>query len=81
MNEHKAGEKIVKELREINSMLTVGMPINAYDQMHIINRASNEIESLIKEIKELTEQVAALKESNRAIRGTSIRPCCCHSLG
>ena len=55
MNEHKAGEKIVKELREINSMLTVGMPINAYDQMHIINRASNEIESLIKELKEYEE--------------------------
>ena len=52
MNEHKAGEKIVKELRDINRMLTAGMPINAYDQMHIINRASNEIESLIKEIKE-----------------------------
>jgi len=55
MNEHKAGEKIVKELRKINSMLTVGMPINAYDQMHIISRASNEIESLIKEIKEYEE--------------------------
>mgnify|MGYP003653326071 CR=1 FL=1 len=44
-------------------------------------RQAIEIESLRKKIKELTEQVADLKESNRAIRGTSIRPCCCHSLG
>ena len=42
-------------------------------------RQAIEIESLRKKIKELTEQVAALEESNRAIRGTSVRPCCCQS--
>jgi len=47
--------EIVKDLRNINRMLTVGMPINAYDQMHIINRASNMLESLIKELKECEE--------------------------
>ena len=42
-------------------------------------RQAIEIESLRKKIKELTEQVADLKESNRAIRGTSICPRCCQS--
>jgi|SaaInlStandDraft_2_1057019.scaffolds.fasta_scaffold13735_4 hypothetical protein len=61
--------KTVKALRNINSMLTVGMPINAYDQMHIINRASNELESLIKECE---EQVTSLQESTRDLR--TVRP-------
>ena len=66
--------KILEELRNINSMLTIGMPINAYDQMHIINRASNKIESLSKKIKELEEQVDYLQESNIALHGVSTRP-------
>jgi polyhydroxyalkanoate synthesis regulator phasin len=39
--------------------------INGYERRQAI-----EIESLRKKIKELTQQVAALKESNRVIRGT-----------
>lgn len=37
-------------------------------------RQAIEIESLRKKIKELREQVANLKESNRALQGTCIRP-------